>query len=681
MNDVLSKVPILRILIPFVPGIVLASHYKIPSIIAIILMILSIIAIIIFHFSLKVTTKLTRPYIYNSPIIIFIACLGILCYNINKPKELTSKELSYKYAEAKITTIHDNDFSSSMTLDIFNCIDSCGNKFNLNQNMTAWIENNDYSLKEGDIILIDFNPQRILSSGNPEEFDYAKYLQNKGFIYHLYINKGNYRKIGHNGNIFSWAKQIQHNLINLIHDSSLKPSTKTFFITILLGDSSNLEQDIRENISYAGIAHILALSGLHISIIALLFGLLFYPLNILGSKRLRLITTLVLIVLFSFIVGLPISVIRATTMIAFVIIAEILQRDNNSTNALFASAILILIITPTAIYDIGFQFSFTSVLLILLLSNKLTTINPKHKISHYTITLFTTTTITSLGTIWLTAYYFNYISIFSIFSNIIIIPLLPFIIGFGFIYLILLSCGINCDFLTKLLDGFYNFITSFSIELNQTPYSYINNIYISTFTLWMSIISIILFILFIYKKRVVYIYSLICIVFGAIINNYIESAQTPNIGYIIFNDKQCTPILSFENDTAHLLISDDTIGIESFLRKHKKFLAKYNIKDISVKTLYSNNQILFANKKMAIINDNTLNHYFLSPKIDVDYLLITSGYYGTIQTLLNSYNINKIILSGDIYYKRIQLFKQECNLLKIPCHIISEQGAVSIFFN
>lgn len=84
---------------------------------------------------------------------------------------------------------------------------------------------------------------------------------------------------------------------------------------------------------------------------------------------------------------------------------------------------------------------------------------------------------------------------------------------------------------------------------------------------------------------------------------------------------------------------------------------------------------------MAIINDNTLNHYFLSPKIDVDYLLITSGYYGTIQTLLNSYNINKIILSGDIYYKRIQLFKQECNLLKIPCHIISEQGAVSIFFN
>lgn len=682
MKDALSKVPALRILIPFLFGIILASFYYIPSIYAIVLMTLSIIAFSISNLIKNPVLLLTKSYLLKSlPIILFVVCLGILCHNVNTIQNLSQEQLSCKYAEATILKINDNDFSTQLYLDVFNCIDSCGNTISINQKMTAWIEENNYSLKEGDIIFFLFNPQHIKNNGNPEEMDYAKYMRHKGFLYHLYLNKEDYQKTGYNKNLYTIAKNVQRNLINYILASSLKAKAKTFFITILLGDSSLLQKETRAAFSYTGIAHILALSGLHMSIIALLLSIFLSPLDWMGHKKFRLIITVFLIILFSAIVGFPISVIRATTMISFVIIAKILRRENNSLNALFFSALLILLINPFTIYDIGFQFSFMSVLLILLLSNKLTFINPKQELLYYFISLLVITTITSIGTMWLTAYYFNYISTFAFLSNLIIIPILPLIIGFGLIYTTLLSIGIDWNLLSQLLNGLYEMITSFSNEINNIPYSSIDNIYISTSILCICIIAIIFLILYIHKRKIFYMYSLIIIILGAIFLNYINQSKKPSNGYVIFNEKASTTILTFKNNEVVLFTNEDSLDINSFKLKHRNFLAKYNLKELSSYPIPKQNYIILGDNKVTIITDNTLKHAYLFPKINTDYLLITKGYYGTIQNLTNSYNFNKIILSGDIYHQRVPLLKNECDSLGIKCHVIREQGALYDFFN
>lgn len=682
MKDALSKVPTLRILIPFLLGIIVASFYYISSIYAIVLMALSIVAFSLSNFIKNPILLLSKSYLLKSfPIILFVVCLGILCHNVNSIQNLSQEQLSCKYAEATILKINDNDFSTQIHLDVFNCIDSCGNTIPINQKMTAWIEENNYSLKEGDIIFFLFNPQHIKNNGNPEEMDYAKYMKHNGFLYHLYLNKEEYQKTGYNKNLYTIAKNVQRNLINSILASSLKPKAKTFFITILLGDSSLLQEETRTEFSYAGIAHILALSGLHMSIIALLLSIFLSPLDWMGYKRLRLIITVFFIILFSAIVGFPISVIRATTMISFVIIAKILQRENNSLNALFFSALLILLINPFAIYDIGFQFSFISVLLILLLSNRLKFINPKQELLYYFISLLVITITTSIGTMWLTAYYFNYISTFSILSNLIIIPILPLIIGFGLIYTTLLSIGIDWNFLSQLLNGLYEMITSFSNEINSIPYSSIDNLHISTSILCICIVAILFLILFIHKRKIFYLYSLFIIISGAISLNYIHQSKIPSTGYVIFNEKEYTPILTFKNNKAILLTNEDSLDINSFKLKHRNFLAKYNLKELSSYPIPKQNYIILGDKKVTLITDNKLKHAYLFPKIDTDYLLITKGYYGTIQNLTNSYNFDKIILSGDIYHQRIPLLKNECDSLGIKCHVIREQGALYDFFN
>ena len=682
MKGALSKVPVLRILLPFILGIILASFFYIPTIYAIILIILSSIAYIFSGFRRNPIFQLSRGYLFKTfSIIIFIINLGVICHNINTVRELTSIEQSCKYAEATILEINDKDFSTHLQLHVFNCIDSSGKVYPINHKMTAWIEENNYSLIEGDIIFFHFNPLRIKNKGNPEEMNYERYMKNNGFLYHTFITKQNYKIIGHHNNIFSKAKNAQRYLINLILSSTLQPEAKTFFITILLGNSSLLQHETRNEFSHAGIAHILALSGLHVTIITFILGLILFPLDWMGYKRLRLITTLILIIIFSFVIGLPISVIRATTMISFIIIAKVLRRSNISLNALFFSALSILIFNPLAIYDIGFQFSFVSVLLILLLSNKFRFITPKKEILHYVFSLLVISVITSIGTMWFTAYYFNYISLFSVFSNIIIIPILPLIIFLGIISVCFLSFGTEWEILTQTLNSFYNLITSFSYTINTIPYSYIDNLYISTNILWFTILSLSILIIYIYKRKVIYLYTLLILIVATVSIHYIEQSQTPNSGYVILNENKYTPIISFSKNQATIFTNEDSININLFKQAHRNFLAKYNINELHTQPIPKQPYMILGNKKISVIQDNTLKQAYLSPKINIHYLIITKGYYGNIKSLTNSYKFNKIILSGDIYHKRISLLKNECDSLGIQCHTISEQGSIYDFFN
>lgn len=681
MKDALTKIPVIKILLPFIIGIFLASSFEINTRYAVITSAIFCILFLITTIIKSPTIRLSKSYYTNAPIIIICICLGSICYNLNNPKPLPEINYIHSNAKAIIKKIHDKDFSANMLIDVKQITDSCGNTYHLNQTMTAWIEANDYSLKEGSIISFKFNPQEITNNGNPEEFDYKKYMQYKGVLYHVFIKQNEYRIIGQQNDIHTFFRSIQRNLINLLLDSQLTPNTKTFFITIILGDSSYLDKELRESMSHAGIAHILALSGLHMGIIALLISILFIPLDYLRMKRARLLVTLIITILFAFLTGLSHSIVRATIMIGFVIMSKILYRKNTSINSLLFAALVILIIAPTAIYDIGFQFSFVSVLLILLLESRINTVSPKNELLYYFISLFSISLITTIGTSVLTAYYYNYISPIALFSNIIVIPILPLIVGCGIIYLILLSIGYDCNILAKLSDSFYLFITNFASDTNEYQNSYIDNIYLSPVSLCLYISAIIFFIIFIYRHKAFFIYSSLCFIIGGLSVRLIEKSQLPTYGYVIFNDYESTPILYFYNDSAQIIVPDDSFDINRFRSKHRKFIAKHHLNHIKIQS-YSNKQHFFiGDVKITIINDSSIKRLTTTPKIETDIVLITKGFYGKIEDIIRNYNTKLIVLSGNIYYKKQNELSLECKKMGIKCHQISNHGAIYKYFN
>lgn len=685
MKDTLSKTPMLRILFPYIIGILAAFHLNISTAYAICTILLSIMAYV---FLLKIKSpklRIGHNYILSIPILATCFSIGIICTNIHRPDDINITLGDSTIANAYILKVSDNDFSTNLHIHVTTAIDSCGNNHEINQKMTAWIEGNDYSITEGDIITFKFNPQSITNLKNPEEFDYAKYMNNKGFSYHVFINDGEYKKIGHENSYLSHSRCMQRKLKNMLLSSQLSPDAKSFYCAILLGDVSLLQDDIKQEFSHAGIAHILALSGLHIGIIALLLNIFLFPLDILGHKKIKLFFTLLATIAYAYITGFSVSVIRATIMIGFVIFSRILYRKNTSLNALFSSALFILLINPHALFDIGFQFSFCSVFFILLLAQKFTVFSPKQKLIHYTSSLVTISAISMLGTVWLTAFYFNYISTLSIISNFLILPLLPIIVGCGIIFLILLIIGFKATLLATALNTSFSFITDISTSINQIPHSHIDNIYISPLALCLIYIALLLLILFIHKHRISYLYAFMAVIAGSFLLDIAETNELPKGGYVIFNSNSNTPVLTFSNSKSLLLLCDEDIDIASFSNSHRNFLAKYNINDIKIDSItHSKNGVFYkmlGDKKAAIISSNEIKDYSFTSRIEVDYLVITNKYYGDIIGLLDCYDPHMIILSGNIYYKKADLLINECKELNLRVHNIRTDGAVYEFFN
>ena len=132
---------------------------------------------------------------------------------------------------------------------------------------------------------------------------------------------------------------------------------------LTLGYKDELEPELREDFSYAGVMHILAVSGLHIGVIYMMLQLIFsMAFRRAKSKILSTLFTLCALWLYAFMTGLPPSVIRATTMFSLVAIGTALNRKSQIYNTISVSAFIILPGNPNLLFDVGFQLSYTAVI-------------------------------------------------------------------------------------------------------------------------------------------------------------------------------------------------------------------------------------------------------------------------------------------------------------------------------
>lgn len=192
-----------------------------------------------------------------------------------------------------------------------------------------------------------------------------------------------------------------------------------------LGDKSAVSREQKEQFSVAGTSHLLALSGLHLGIIYMLLSFLF------RSRRWQLVNQLLIVSsvwAFVLLVGMPSSVIRAAVMITIYAFVSLLNRSKTPVNTLALTAIVMLISNPYALFDVGFQLSFSAVFAILLftpLFNNLLTL------PFWLSPLWKTTAVTvaaQLGTTPLVAYYFGRFSVWFLLANYLAIPLATLIL-------------------------------------------------------------------------------------------------------------------------------------------------------------------------------------------------------------------------------------------------------------
>ena len=221
--------------------------------------------------------------------------------------------------------------------------------------------------------------------------------------------------------------------------------TQGFLAATIFGYRDAINVHLKNSFRRTGIGHILAISGLHVGLIILIINYICKLFQF--SPRSRSVITIIACIIFLGLSGGRSTVLRAS-IVAFIYLGGILIfRKSNFINSLGAAALIICIINPLQVFDIGFQMSFISVIFISMLGQKfipyIQPLKPEYlfqrrhiqyflKSLPYNISILTVVTISAwLGILPLTTYYFKEVSLISFLTNLLIIPLMPLAISGG----------------------------------------------------------------------------------------------------------------------------------------------------------------------------------------------------------------------------------------------------------
>ncbi len=290
------------------------------------------------------------------------------------------------------------------------------------------------NLNSGNKIYLTGSYQKGRERRNPGEFDYDKYLKANG-ITGLFIsyNTDSMSILSNSKDIFkSLLHSTRKKIDKIIHDLH-NPQTAGLLRGLILADRSEIDYETKNEFINSGVVHILAVSGLHVGYVLVIFIFSFGRFGI----YLRSILTILGLLAFMFLTGVPPSVFRATLMAIIIIIAFLSNRSTNIINSISIAAFLILLLDPNEIYNPGFQLSFSAVLAIGILypyfQKIIYKLHLKHKWVEYILLFIGVSLSAQIGTLPFTLAYFSKLSVVSLFANLIVIPTIGVIIGVAFI--------------------------------------------------------------------------------------------------------------------------------------------------------------------------------------------------------------------------------------------------------
>ena len=227
------------------------------------------------------------------------------------------------------------------------------------------------TLSYGQHLLLRTHLQRPNGEVNPYQFDYRQYLRHKGILWQCYVDSTAwlpYNAGKERWSLVAWAKALQRSLVQRLRATDLSAAQKGIAEALLLGWRNDLEESTLTEFRNAGITHLLCVSGLHVGIVAMMLGWLLLPLGWRPwGRTLRGILQIAAIWLFVMITGMAPSTLRAGVMFTLLLIGGMGSLRGLGMNNLCTSAVILLLVRPGMLYDMGFQLSYAAVAGIILL--------------------------------------------------------------------------------------------------------------------------------------------------------------------------------------------------------------------------------------------------------------------------------------------------------------------------
>ena len=520
-------------------------------------------------------------------------------------------------------------------------------------------------LNPGDEFLFYGEIQPFRNMGNPDDFDYVRYMYNQNFVGSVYISSYAYKRTGEVSSNFKYqALRCRQAILDFYKALDMKETEYAVLSALTLGYQNELSDDLKQGFRTTGTVHVLSVSGLHVGIIYVMMTFLLGFVHR-SSKYYWIKPVLIILLLwgYAFITGLPPSVVRASAMLSVFCVSEIVRRKSFSIHALFIAAFFMLLVNPFSLFDIGLQLSFMSVLSILYLHPKMSGLMKiENKYVRYIWQMFTLSVVAQLATFPICLYYFGTFPTYFFIANLIIVPVVSLIMyaAGGIVFAKMLSFVFS-DFSyylyylpVKLLQVLISFMT-YAIHLfEQLPFALLQNVKVSFVDLLLIFVMIIGILVFlIYKKSKALIIGLTAILI--LLTSHIHSKVVDNTEVItVYNRSQASEIKwSKSGVQTDILPGDTTSGY-----------------------IY----IGYKVNNMLILSSDNWKEQATEERFKVNNLVLTHSNSFSLYSLTQFFWIENVVLDASLSrYTRHRLAK-ECQKLNIPYHDVTQSGAFSLIF-
>ncbi len=666
--------PLTKISLCFVAGILLA-HYWLPSFGLLIGFLVVIFLLFIGSYFLFKNKKIANFYfgVASWVLSFVVGIVAVFIHNnrfdtdnySNKIKNFEKQHTIELVLREKLKTSNQN----YRFIAVVKKIDSeiCTGKLLLNINKDSL----NHAFFIGENLQITSNLISNKIPKNPGQFDYSKYLENKSIFSQVYASPLDI-KIGSeiDNDIWYYSDKIRQRIITNLEKNNFSKKELAVTLALLLGQQQDIASDILQDYQLAGAIHILSVSGLHVGFILLFINLLLQRLpKTKFNLYLKLLVTILSLWGFAIIAGLSPSVVRSAAMFSIVAIGLFLNRKTNIFHTLLVSILLILFFQPSFLFDVGFQLSYLALFFILWLQPLLSQIwQPKNKIVRYLWDIVTVSFAAQIGAFPLSIYYFHQFPGLFFITNLIVIPFLVIIMGWGVFVMIWAFFGsipmVFTQFL-ELLIKFMNWIIAWVASLENFIIKDISFNFNMLLTSYLFIIGSILwfkkpsFNKFIFALLGLFLFQ-ICY-FGFIWKN------EENNELIIFNNKRNT-IITYKNGSEMSVFASDSILKKANTNTLLKSYRIENFCSITKKELLGN--VLFFRNKKILILDQSAAYTNCNP----DILLMTNSPKINLDRLLQDLKPKVIVADASNYKTYVKCWKATCEKQKIPFHSTVERG-------
>ncbi len=685
---VYKTAPFIRLLIPFVAGIILQWYLQFSVQVVVMAAIGFGAANLLFYF-LPLALRFKLQALQGVLINLLLLTFGLLItwqkdvrhkadwygnyyqdsnYIIAKIDEpLIEKTKSYK-ADAFVETLITGDTAIS-----------CKGKLLIYFSKDSLVQ----QLHYGDRILINKNLQAIKNSGNPGAFNYQRYAAFQQTFHNVFLKEKDWvllpdKKVnGFKQFIFTARENI---LKNLRKNINVGKDELGIAEALLIGYTNDLDKDLVQAYSNTGVVHIIAISGMHLGLIYIMLVWLFARIPFINkSKLVQVILILSCLWLFSLLTGAAASVLRSAVMFTFITIGNNLTKKSSIFNSLAVSAFVLLCYNPYFLWDVGFQLSYLAVVGIVVFQKPIYNLfYIKNKQLDRVWKLMAISLGAQILTFPICIYYFHQFPNLFLITNIIAVPLSGiilyaeiFLVAFSWIPFAAEYLGKISGWLVWLMNKIILYVNSFSFAVwDKIP----SNI-LSTWLLYAVVVGISAWL--INKNKQLLRFSLFALLAFVMIHTHGKWQIENQKKIIVYNVPQHQAI-DLVNANSYKFIGDSALLEEGMLQnfhlKPGRIALQLNNRIDSMNSLQQGQFYQFGNKKIIVI-DKSVVFEPMQQKIDVDIIIISKSPKLYIPQLAAVFNCKQYVVDASNSLWKIEQWKKDCSALHLQLHSVPEKGA------